>query len=81
MWWTCCVGMAILIAVMLWDANANEKLPHQQAARLKTEVANIERDVKEMCIKGVKYYYTSGTHNSRMAPAIDAATLTFVRCE
>lgn len=63
------------------DTVVRDNRPENIASRQRLTDQGVVDDIREICVKGVKYYYTQGAHNSRMAPAINKATLAFERCE
>lgn len=72
------LSMFGLVGYKIYEDEKNKPSPEQQKVR---EAAYIANDVSTMCVKGVLYYYTSGPHSARMAPAIDNVTLQFIRCK
>lgn len=72
------LSMFSLIGFKIYEDEKNKPSPEQQKV---IEANYIAQDVSTMCVKGVLYYYTSGPHSARMAPAIDNITLQFIRCK
>lgn len=66
------------ISYMIYLDEKDKPSPEQQKIN---EAKYIVSDVSTMCVKGVLYYYTSGPHSARMAPAIDGVTLQYIRCK
>jgi len=78
MWPILGILTVLVVGYGIYQDDKNAPTPEQQKV---LESEWIARDVKESCIKGVLYYYTSGPHSARMAPAIDQASLQFIRCK
>lgn len=72
------LSMFGLVGYKIYEDEKNKPSLEQQKIR---EAEWIAQDVSTMCVKGVLYYYTSGPHSARMAPAIDNITLQFIRCK
>lgn len=70
----------MLLGTMCYLIYKDEKNKPSPEQRKIQEAEWIAQDVSTMCVKGVLYYYTSGPHSARMAPAIDNITLQFIRC-
>lgn len=77
-WLFLVLGLFGFVAYMIYLDEKNGPTPEQRKVQ---EATNIASDVSTMCVKGVLYYYTTGPHSARMAPAIDNVTLQFIRCK
>lgn len=77
-WLFLTIGLLSFVAYMIYLDEKNAPSPEQRKVQ---EAAYIAQDVSTMCVKGVLYYYTTGPHSARMAPAIDNVTLQFIRCK
>ncbi|MNC64996.1 hypothetical protein D3C75_1152410 [compost metagenome] len=72
--------LLLIVGVGAYCVYEDSQLPPpevREAAAAKSMADNMGT----MCVKGVLYYYTSGAHSARMAPAIDNVTMQFIRCK
>lgn len=77
-WFLLFTALFGFIGYTIYLDEKNKPSPEQRKIQ---EAEWIAQDVSTMCVKGVLYYYTSGPHSARMAPAIDNITLQFIRCK
>ncbi|MNL09675.1 hypothetical protein D3C87_1304440 [compost metagenome] len=76
--WILVLFVLAAFGYLIYLDEKNAPTPEQRKVQ---EAAHIAEDVGTMCVKGVLYYYTTGAHSARMAPAIDQVTLSFIRCK
>lgn len=69
----------VLIGGIIWYADYDER-QHGEEREVRRQEYVVD-SLQERCVNGVSYYVTDGAHNVRLAPVVDAQTLTFKRCK